>query len=962
MRSVHLSKSRWRWLALWLVAGTSPTLRAAPFAGNDAKGGVEFFESKIRPLLTNKCYQCHSQQSKKANGGLLLDSSEGLLQGGDTGQVFVPADPDHSLLIKAVRYKDDDLRMPPDGKKLTDAQVTDLETWVKMGAPLPRAEVREDKLKMNARTHWAFQAVKQPAVPAVKNQSWGQSPVDAFILAKLEGAGMEPAQPADKRTLIRRATYDLIGLPPTPAEVAAFIADESSDAFAKVVDRLLASPHYGERWGRHWLDVARYASTDSPYAFTYRDYVIRAFNDDLPYDEFLRQQLAADQLELGENKQPLAGLGFLTVGRQFENNIHDTIDDRIDVVARGTMALTVTCARCHDHKYDPIPTRDYYSLHGVFSSSIAPDEMPVVGNAPDPKAYAEYLSKRKPLQAKWDDFIRKQEVEILKQHREQTVQYLLLSRDPIKLAELEGEDFGLSDRKILRTGSVRWLKALEKLDPESDPVFAPWFAFAALPASDFGELAQVLSAKIADNSLPHPVNSLVAGAFAGKPPTSLQDVAECYGKLLADINKRWQEKLQSDAESRALPEEEQEALRQVFYGKDSPGNLSAELIRTLYNVPALMQIGPLRADITRLDASHPGAPQRAMALMDSPQSKNSQIFIRGNPNRLGEEVPRQFLAILAGEKREPFTQGSGRLELAKAIVSPENPLTARVMVNRVWIHQFGVGLVTTPDDFGLRSDPPSHPELLDYLAWRFVHDGWSLKKLHRLLMLSSVYQQKCDDNLSHEKLDPDNRLLAKANRRRLDLESMRDTLLFVAGKLDRSLGGRPVALQMQPQLNKKGGFSSGMGSQQPYSNRRTVYGLVDRNDLLPLFRIFDFANPDLSTAQRDTTTVPQQALFFFNSPFAMQMACSLAARADFQLFAETSHRVQYVYQQVLQRDPTADEIELAIRFLAAEELAASSPAEQSATDSSARGGLRPLRPWERMVHVLLMSDELMFVD
>ena len=516
--------------------------------------------------------------------------------------------------------------------------------------------------------------MKRPAIPTVKNQRWVQSPVDAFILAKLEPLGMEPAQPADKRTLIRRATYDLIGLPPTPEEVAAFVADESSDAFATVVDRLLASRHYGERWGRHWLDVARYASTDSPYAFTYRDYVIRAFNDDLPYDQFLLQQLAADQLDLGGNKQGLAALGFLTCGRQFENNIHDTIDDRIDAVTRGMMALSVSCARCHDHKYDPIPTRDYYALHGVFASSVEPEELPELGIAPDPKAYADYLSKRKPLQAKWDHFIREQETLILKQHRQLTAQYLLLSRDPAKLAELDGEDFGLSDRKILRTGAPRWLKALEKLNPESDPIFAPWFAFAALPTSEFADRAKELSARIAANSLARPLNSLVAQAFAGEPPTSLKDVAERYGKLFEDVDKRWQERLRSDAESQALPDSEQEALRQVFYGKDGPGNLPAELIPSLYNVPALMRIGPLRGQLMGLDASHPGAPQRAMVLVDSPQPKNSRVFIRGNPNRLGEEVPRQFLAILAGDKRQPFSRGSGRLELAKSHRQPgESP-------------------------------------------------------------------------------------------------------------------------------------------------------------------------------------------------------------------------------------------------------------------------------------------------
>ncbi|MGO9467043.1 MAG: PSD1 and planctomycete cytochrome C domain-containing protein [Isosphaeraceae bacterium] len=942
VRRSFLSKASWLLVALGLVAGTTRTVRAAPLDGSDAKG-VEFFESKIRPLLANTCYQCHSRQSKKVKGGLLVDSQEGLLKGGDSGPVFVTGDPDKSLLIKAVRYKDEDLRMPPDGKKLTGAQVADLEAWVKMGTPAPGAGVQEDKIQARARTHWALQPVKRPAIPTVKNQRWVQSPVDAFILAKIEPAGMQPAHPADMRTLIRRTTYDLIGLPPTPEEVAAFMADESRDAFAKVVDRLLASRHYGERWGRHWLDVARYGSTDSPYAFTYRDYVIRAFNDDLPYDEFLLQQLAADQLDLGKNKQALAGLGFLTCGRQFENNIHDTLDDRIDAVSRGMMALTVSCARCHDHKYDPIPTRDYYALHGVFASSVEPEELPVLGIAPDPKAYAGYLSKRKPLQAKWDNFIREQEALVLKQHRQLTAQYLLLSREPTKLAELDGEAFGLSDRKILRTGSVRWLKALEKLDAESDPIFAPWFAFAALPTAQFAERAQVLSARIAANSLARPLNSLVVRAFAGEPPSTLKDVAERYGKLFEDVEKRSLERRQSDAESRTLPESEQEALRQVFHGEDSPGNLPAELIRTLYNVPALMRIGPLRGEITRLDASHPGAPQRAMALVDSPQPKNSRVFIRGNPNRLGEEAPRRFLAILSGDKRQPFSHGSGRLELARAIASRENPLTARVIVNRLWLHHFGAGLVATPDDFGLRSDPPSHPELLDYLAWRFMQDGWSLKKLHRLMMLSSVYQQKSDDNLRHEKLDPDNRLLAKMNRRRLDFESMRDTLLFVAGNLDHSFEGRPVDL-----------LKRGTASRQPYSNRRTVYGVIDRNDLLSLFRIFDFANPDITTAQRDATTVPQQSLFFLNSPFVMEQASRMVDRPQFKRLDDETKRVCYLYQLVYQRDPRADEIQLGLRFLQAKSARADLKEQTHAQ--------QPLTPWERYGQVLLMSNELMFVD
>ena len=460
------------------------------------------------------------------------------------------------------------------------------------------------------------------------------------------------------------------------------------------MDRLLASPHYGERWGRHWLDVARYATTDSPFAFTYRDYIIRAFNDDLPYDEFLLQQLAADQLDPGQNKRILAGLGFLTCGRQFMNN-NDTIDDRIDVVSRGLLALTVSCARCHDHKYDPIPTRDYYAFHGVFASSVRPDELPLLGIAPDAKAHAEYVPKRRALQAKLDDFMRKQDAAVLKQHRQQTAQYLLLSREPAKLAELVQGDLGLSDRKILQLGAMRWVKALEQRGPNSDPIFAPWFAFAALPASEFADRARDLSARIAAHSLVHSLNTVVARALAGKPPTSLNDVAARYGKLFDDVDKHWQELLESatgrpaDSDTpRTLPDPDEEALRQVLYGEDGPGNLPAEMRRQLYSAMAFMKMAPMRAQIDQLDASHPGAPLRAMALVDSPHPANSRVFIKGNPNRLGEEAPRQFLAILAENQAKPFTRGSGRLELARAIASRENPLTARVMVNRLWLHHF----------------------------------------------------------------------------------------------------------------------------------------------------------------------------------------------------------------------------------------------------------------------------------
>ena len=884
MRHATSSRLSGPWLPLSIVmclvafAFAPPLLRAEPPAdANTDATGVAFFERQIRPLLAERCYQCHGPESKKANGGLRLDSASGLLRGANSGPVVVAGAPDKSLLIEVVRSNDEDVQMPPKGARLKAAQIADLEAWVKMGAPLPKADVHESEIAVRARTHWAFQPVTEQAVPAVKPQHWVQTPVDAFVLAALERAGLEPSPRADKRTLIRRATYDLIGLPPTPQEVAAFIADQSPDAFATVVDRLLRSPHYGERWGRHWLDVARFATSDGPFAFTYRDYVIRAFNDDLPCDQFLIQQMAADRLDLGGNKRPLAALGFLTVGRKFMNN-NDTIDDRIDAVTRGTMALSVSCARCHDHKYDPVPTRDYYALHGIFASSVSPGEPPLLGIEPDPADFAKYSREHQSRKAKLDKFVHEQQAVVLKQHREQTAQCLLLSRDPKKLADLIQGEFGLSDRKILLTGARRWMQALEKMSPETDPIFAPWFAFAALPAGEFADRARVLSAKIASHSLAHPLNARVAQAFVGEPPKSLKDVAERYAELFQDADKQWQAMQgegdgntdinpisnSASATSHPLPDRAQEALRQVFHGKDAPGNLPTEVMPQLFPTSALMQLGPLKAQVDQLDATHPGAPLRAMVLVDSPHPHNSRVFIRGDANRLGEEAPRQFLTSLTRGKPRPFTHGSGRLELAQAIANRENPLTARVMVNRIWLHHFGVGLVTTPDDFGLRSDPPSHPELLDYLAWKFMESGWSIKAMHRLLMLSSVYQQSSDDHHRHETRDRDNRLLSEWNRRRLDFEAMRDTLLFVTGKLDPVIGGRPVALQSQDPANPNA-----------YSNRRTVYGTIDRNNLLSWFGYFDFANPDLSTAQRDVTTVPQQALFFFNDPFVMQQACSL---------------------------------------------------------------------------------------
>lgn len=889
------------WCALVCLSAGEPVRATAD------SPGIEFFEKKIRPVLVDQCYKCHSRDSDKVRGGLLLDTREGLLNGGDTGPALVPGDPDNSLLIKAVRYNDDDMVMPPrqggNDRKLPPEQIADLEAWVRMGAPDPRVAgetFEPETIAAKASKHWAFQPVKSPALPSVKNKRWVQTPVDAFVLARLEAHDIGPSPRTDKRTLIRRATFDLTGLPPTPEEVDAFLADKSPDAFAMVVERLLGSPRYGERWARHWLDVARYADTKGyvfeeerryPYAYTYRDYVIRAFNEDLPYDQFVIEQIAADLLPLGEDKRPLAALGFLTLGRRFLNNAHDIIDDRIDVVTRGTMGLTVACARCHDHKYDPVPTSDYYSLYGVFSSSTEPDEKPLLGVTEQSKAREEFEAERERRVAERKKYRADKEAEYAAKLRQQSGDYLLAAAEAQALSAKSEIDALAHNRKLEPTVLHRWIAHLEKAKKEAHPVFAPWFEFAALDEDEFATKAADVSARLAKQDSTSQ-NALVTQALAESTPASLKDVAERYGKLLNEVDKRLKE-----AGSAASDDADAEALRQVLYAPGAPASLEGGEFDRIFDVPTKQHLRALQRKIEELDATHPGAPPRAMALVDKPKPSNAHVFVRGNAGNRGPEVPRQFLEIITGPQRQPFTNGSGRLELAQAIVSRDNPLAARVMVNRIWLHHFGSALVSTPSDFGLRSDPPTHPDLLDFLAADFMDNGWSVKRLHRLILLSSAYQQSSDDHGRHANVDPANALLWRMNRQRLDFEAMRDTLLAVSGQLDLKMGGHAVDIIAQP-----------------FSARRTVYGYIDRQNLPGVFRAFDFANPDATSPQRFFTTVPQQALFLMNSPFVIEQARNLVARSESSGARSDSERVRFMYQHAFQREPTREELQLARDF------------------------------------------------
>jgi hypothetical protein len=941
---------------LLALAGASAPLDAARGEpeGQAEREGLEFFEKKIRPVLIERCYECHSVRSRKLKANLFLDSRDGILKGGDSGPAIVPGDPEASRLIRGIRYKDETFQMPPKDR-LTPQQVADFEEWIRMGAPDPRkGGVSTPAASPQARGHWAFRPPDDPPVPAVKQKGRVRSAIDAFVLAKLEERGLRPAPEADRRTLLRRVTFDLTGLPPTPEEVDAFLADDSPGAYEKTVDRLLASPRYGERWARHWLDVARYSDTKGyvfqeerryPFAYTYRDWVVRAFNEDLPYDQFVVQQIAADRLPLGDDKRPLAAMGFLTVGRRFLNNVHDIIDDRLDVLCRGFMALTVSCARCHDHKFDPIPTRDYYSLYGVFASSTEPKDLPLLTAGTKSEASAAYekeLEKARAEAAKYREARYEEKLKGFRSARS-VADYLVASYEAPETADERTLAAFARDRDLSGYVIQRWKDYLAKAKPD-DPVFGLWRSYASIRGKDFAGPA----AKVARDK----ANPLVAEAFA-VPPGTLREAADRYGALLA--------KFDGPA---ALPDPRQEALRLALRDPKSPPTVPlAELDKT-FNRKERDEYRAKEKKVEQIKASHAGAPEHAMVLVDRPEPVTPRVFIRGNPNNIGTEVPRRFLSVLAGENAAGFKDGSGRLELARSIASPDNPLTARVMVNRVWMLHFGHGLVRTPSDFGVRSDPPSHPELLDWLARRFVAERWSVKKLHRLILTSSTYRQASEGDPAAMAVDPENRLLWKMNRRRLEFEALRDSLLAVSGRLDPAIGGRAEPMSSNPttrqKMNAETIVNEGGGdpTQEVYSRRRSIYLFVDRQNLPGTMRSFDFAIPDTHSPQRFSTTVPQQALFLMNSAFVLDLAGHLAARPEVSSESDPEKRIQLLYRLLFGRTATRGEVAMGRRFVEEE-----ARRGQGAPIAVQPGKAGPsLSPWARYAHVLLQANEFMFVD
>jgi len=939
-------------------------LALPPKAAAD-ENGTEFFEKHIRPLLVERCYECHSAKAKKLKGGLRLDTREGLSAGGDSGAAVVPGNPEESLLIKSVRRLDKDLSMPPK-EALEDSQVADLITWVKMGAPDPRVasdhvEATPEKPPYDfaaARRQWAFHK-PEPVTPPATDSRWVRNPVDAFILKKMEGKGIAPAPAADRRTLLRRVTFDLIGLPPTPAEITEFLADQSPDAFGKVVERLLASPRYGERWARHWLDVVRYTDSldtrgfgggsDVADAWRYRDWVASAFNRDLPYDQFATQQIAGDLLE----KQPggffdpakIIATGMYAIGNwgtgdaDKEKVYTDIVDDQIDVTGRAFLGLTLACARCHDHKFDPIPTADYYGLAGIFFSSRILDQfaaktagenpMRIPLLSPADVAKREAAKKRLPeIDAQLAHVLRP----LAEESRNDGASAALIGWH-LPGADNPSLTINTSDHDVTR-GTVKVAARSVVLHP------GPHSAVSAVWRSPEAGTVRI-NARVSDAD-PHCGDGIEwAICKSGKTLASgvlekgksaefgYEEAVIAKGELLAlVVRPRANYSCDSTRVEWSIRSlggrvwDFKEALLKEG-GKNLDGAWSICAGEGTAFADSAPEAAPLVAERQLLvEALKPAPECHGFREGGIPKTAyegfhDAHIHVRGRYDRLGPLTPRHLPVLLAGENQAPIGDGSGRVALARWIASADNPLTARVIVNRIWQHHFGEGIVRTPNNFGKLGTPPTHPELLDWLAGEFVKSGWSVKAMHRLICSSATYQQASSSPDAPR--DPDNLLFGRQNRRRLEAEALRDAMLSTAGQLDLQEGGPSVRDLMAP--------------------RRTFYITTIRADRATYQMLFDAADPTSIVEKRTESTVAPQALWLLNHPFALAQARALAQRAR-AVAPDDSARVRWLYESLYGRPPAAQEIAIGKRALAGGDDAA----------------------WEAYCQILFCANEFTYID
>jgi hypothetical protein len=1077
--------------------------RAQQAGGGNDPEGIELFETSIRPILAERCYECHGARAEKPKGGLVLGTREGMIKGGDSGPAIVPGDPDSSLLIQAIRYTDEALRMPPKGR-LAPNEVAAFETWVKRDAPAPSAAeaIKPVATKGN---HWAFQAPRESAIPA---HDPAEGPIDAFLRVALEKKGLPTAHPADRRTLIRRATFDLAGLPPKPEEVQAFLSDRSPNAFAKVVDRLLASPRYGERWARHWLDLVRYTD-EFDEVWRYRDWVIRAFNNDLPYDQFIVHQIAGDHLPASApgavNADGIVATTILAIGSwggiDRPKRLADIVDDQIDTISRSFLGVTIACARCHDHKLDPISTADYYGLAGFFfSSRILSDTAYLSHTAPRLKIplataaeieehrrrmveaerledrlqtavdrhYAAFARSLLPkladyLRASWDnsnrpadqaglsveefakrrglqefalrrwidylgsprvgdlnrldqlvrDFDGEPGVEVWKAAAERPwwaynntdhdvpIETFLLP--PRSVSVNPGVEGGAVGWKSPISGTVRIKGRLTDADPH-DGAGVAWaidhvtrqgrceLSSGVLPNGglrrldqgrfasrlesvrvELGDMIQ-LQVALAKGDAHYDITNVGltissrdrsvewdlardAGAhfLAGNPHGDsrgnsgvwqFDDMAGSHRIGRMPAVDRWLADWEAATATGHRPaiDEAARKLAKVVATSDPEEALARELasVQSPFWVKDRDDNRYLsseaRAELEKLSSELEAARKRvpslsyALGIQDGgvrygpyPGIQDARIYIRGSYSQPGRRVPRHFPEVLAARQPSLITTGSGRLELARWIARPENPLTARVMANRIWQHHFGAGIVRTPSNFGRKGEPPTHPELLDWLARRFVKSGWSVKAMHRMIMLSAAYQRSSQAPVELLDADPENRLWGRMNRRRLEAEELHDSLLALANRLKDRSGGPAEADAASP--------------------RRFIYVSTSRSDRSDFGSIFDRANSALHVERRTISTVAPQALYLMNHPWVMEQARGLARRPEVAAETDPARRVACLHRLVYGRPATDEEIALGRGFIAA------APQESDAE-----------APWNLYAQALLLTNEFLFVD
>lgn len=922
----------------------------------DAKA-LEFFEARVRPILAANCFECHGDQQA---GGLRVDSREAILKGGDSGPAIVAGDPDKSLLIQAVKRLPDAPQMPSGRPKLKADDIDTLVEWVRAGAVWPASSAKPVLptgmvVTAEHRAFWSFQPLRATPPPPVKDASWPKTGIDRFILARLERDGLRPAAAADKLSLIRRATLDLTGLPPTPEEVDAFLADKSPAAFAKVIDRLLASPRYGETWGRMWLDVARYGEDDYrsldpsgsgkasyPNAYLYRDWVIKAFNDDLPWDQFVKAQLAADLMDEGVRLRHLPALGFLGLGPWYYDNgaveitRADERHDRVDAVSRGFLGFTVGCARCHDHKYDPIPTKDYYALAGVFLNTTY-TEYPLA-----PKAVVdEYTDLEKKIEKKdrlLGEYLSDESKQLAGTLVFQASKYMQATwrvlgepkADKNRVVDSEKLDYELFDR---------WLRFVAK-PPVFYPDLKPW---QEMIKGNGG--TQAAAKRIADQFQATLVD-LMLDKKAVDDENDIIRAKALPGTKPREFKNKPNEFVTNDdfcpgcgLELKSLASERMNLWLDVF-GRD----LDSELVAGQESMkPALLafrgwglerQLGPdrralieaLRSDIAAMKKTLPEKYAYIHGVKDVEKPANLKVAIRGSAYRFGDEAPRGFPTVLGPGEPAKFTSGSGRLELADLVV--RHPLAMRVFVNRIWKGHFGTGIVDTPSNFGKNGERPSHPELLEYLTQRFVDQKLSVKALHRELMLSAVYQLSSATTqaaAANVEKDAGNRLYWRANTFRMSAEQVRDSVLFVAGALDTRMGGPSIALT-------------------PLADRRTVYGRVSRYKLDEFLQLFDFPSASQSAEKRFATNVPLQRLFFMNSDFMQQHAERLAERVV--ALPDDTARIQKTYRLIFGRAATPEEVTAGRAYLSAEPMKQyeDQKAAKAKAEADAAAGKKPDSP------------------